>query len=88
MEREFLRGSYTSGFTTKNEGGGFGKIFKGVPDWLQEAAILMSLKLFGATGKCSKEDSARCLALSLMLPQFLDKHIRFVPNARKPINYP
>ncbi len=88
VDHEFLRVKYTSGFTTKNEPDGFGKIYKNVPGFLEEAAILMALKLFGTTGKCSKEDSARCLALSLMLPQFLDKHIRFVPAARKPLNYP
>ena len=88
IDKEFIRVKYTSGFKTRKFAEPDCSVFQGVPDWLEEAGILMALKLFVTTGKCTTEDRVRCEALAARLPSFLDKHIRFVPNALKPLNYP
>ena len=88
IDREFLKVKYASGFKQRNVASPDVRVYRDVPLWLREAAILFALKLFGQQGKCSTEDRLRCMAMSQRLPAFLDSHIRFVPNAIKPMNYP
>lgn len=88
IDREFLRVTYTAGFKLKNIGGQDGKVFQNVPDWLEDAAILRAIMMYGLGTGCSREESQKCRALAGGLDALVEPFMRFHPAYRKPMDYP
>lgn len=88
IDREFIRVTYTAGFTVKKSTDLNKELFQAVPDWLEEAAILRTIQLYGLGTGASMKEAQRTRALAAGLGNLVEPFIRFVPNARKPLNYP
>lgn len=81
--RQFYQIDYTAGFLTKSAK--YGKVYQGVPEWLQEAATMASLTIYRAV--CRDDDESAAFNPSLIYPlqSFLERYIRFYPSALKPL---
>ncbi len=75
----FAQLDYTAGFSTK--GSNFGKIFRDVPDWLEEAATMTALQIY-REGCGELEGKAAAWAI---IHALIEQYIRFMPSALKPL---
>lgn len=80
--RFFTSIDYTAGFAV--EEGEFGDVYQDVPAWLQEAALMLSLKIYKmeCNGDGSDKNTGGCCTDVLLL---LQPYIRFLPSALKPL---
>lgn len=75
-----FRITYDHGFTDSNTKEG--KVYKGVPDWLEEIALIKGREIYQLTNpKKDKSPKENAMNLSILL----DEHIRYNPTYLRPI---
>ena len=85
LDKEYVKLTYTSGFTTVNEGPPNEDLYQNVPTELKELAMLTAIKLYSMSGACAKGDKALCQAMCSPLAGLMERYIRFYPSALKPL---
>jgi len=75
----YVQVDYTAGFDTSTDK--YGKNYKLVPAWLNEAAILQATSIFNAG--CEKKGSSSVSCCSTKAMDLIARYIRYYPSARK-----
>jgi len=81
----YIQATYTCGFESSTNK--FGKNYKLVPDWLEEAALLQAMIAFNSDcgdGEKVKDSGAVNIAQNNVVA-LVERYIRYYPSARKPI---
>jgi len=77
----YVQITYTAGFDVSSDK--YGKNYKEVPGWLEEAAIMQASAIFGAN--CDKKDKTNVTCCSNSVMDLIARYIRYYPSARKVI---
>ena len=81
-DRYFAQIEYTAGFSAVADA--FGTIYENTPDWLQEAAIIISQAIFSTGQPCDPTDK-NAQGCPCSIEALVSRYIRFVPTALKPL---
>ncbi len=76
----FFRITYDHGWESKTEP--YGKVYKTVPDWLREAALIKAREIYQLTIPVKER---KATVSSVNLGSIVDRHIRWYPTALNPI---
>lgn len=82
-DRFFLRIEYTAGF--QSEADSYGSIYVDAPEYLREAAIVLAKSIFDMGQPCEPKD-VNDKGCPCSVEKFLNRYIRFLPSALKPLN--
>lgn len=82
-DRYFADITYTAGFTSKSDA--FGTIYENTPDFLTEAAMILSIAIFN-TGKACEDDDKNSSGCPCSIEGLINRYIRFLPSALKPMS--
>ena len=81
--RYFADITYTAGFTSASDA--FGTIYENTPDWLTEAAMILSIAIFN-TGKACEDKDTNAQGCPCSIEGLVNRYIRFLPSAIKPMS--
>lgn len=81
--RFFMSITYDAGFTTKSDA--FGTIYENTPEWLKEAAQIISKSIFDTGVPCDDKDK-NSLGCCISIEGLVNRYIRWVPSAIKPLS--
>ena len=82
-DRYFADITYTAGFTEKSDA--HGTIYENTPDWLTEAAMILSIAIFN-TGKACEDKDTNAQGCPCSIEALVNRYIRFLPSALKPMS--
>ena len=81
--RYFLSVAYAAGFAEAADA--FGTIYVGAPDWLTEAAQIISKAVFDTGVPCDDKDK-NSVGCCISIEGLVNRYIRYLPSALKPIS--
>jgi len=82
-DRYFLSVTYDAGFTAVADS--FGTIYENTPDWLTEAAQIISKAIFDNGVPCDDSDK-NALGCCISIEGLVNRYIRYLPSALKPMS--
>jgi hypothetical protein len=81
--RYFLSVTYGAGFTAAADA--FGTIYTNAPDWLREAAQIISKAVFDSGVPCDDKDK-NSVGCCISIEGLVNRYIRYLPSALKPMS--
>ena len=81
--RYFVEVTYAAGFTSAADA--FGTIYTNAPDWLTEAAQIISKAIFDNGVPCDDKDK-NVLGCCISIEGLVSRYIRYLPSALKPMS--
>ena len=77
----YARVNYTAGFRTRATT--LGRVYRDVPDWLEEAAFVLAFNIYNQDADCGKRGNPPCGPCDQQVVAMVERHIRFFPSARQ-----